>query len=324
MGSSLAPTLASFAMHMIESKIIEMPIFYKRFVDDSFAIFNSEDEALNFLEYLNSIHKNIQFTMEAEVENTLKFLDVTVHRFDEKLQTSWSVKDTNTGVYIPKCAFAPQKYKRAAIRSLIFRAKNLSSSSNFYDSAFCQIRKTFMENGYHADYINKIRAEVDSQVESKPVQENVKNIFWRLPYIKDKEQETLRAVRTINRILPDHFKLNVVFQTAKTASIFPNKDKVSPCLSSNVVYKFTCRQCYCCYVGETRRHLVTRINEHLNGRPQDTEITKHRHVASNDDFAIVFRTKHTRIAESLVIKSTKNDKLLNEHESSIPLLLFDL
>ena len=44
--------------------------------------------------------------MEAEVENTLKVLDVTVHRVEGKLQTAWSVKDTNTGVYIPNCAFA--------------------------------------------------------------------------------------------------------------------------------------------------------------------------------------------------------------------------
>ena len=51
--------------------------------------------------------------------------------------------------------------------------------------------------------------------------------------------------------------------------MFSVKDPVPVELRSNVVYKFTCATCNSCYVGETSRHLSTRIREHLNRQGQD-------------------------------------------------------
>ena len=45
-------------------------LFYKRYVDDFFCLLNNENEAGHFLEYLNSKHTGIKFTMETEVEKT--------------------------------------------------------------------------------------------------------------------------------------------------------------------------------------------------------------------------------------------------------------
>ena len=45
--------------------------------------------------------------------------------------------------------------------------------------------------------------------------------------------------------------------------MFSVKDPVPVELRSNVAYKFTCESCNSCYVGETSRHLSTRIREHL-------------------------------------------------------------
>ena len=41
------------------------------------------------------------------------------------------------------------------------------------------------------------------------------------------------------------------------------KDTVPRSLRSNVVYKFNCAECNSAYVGETSRHLSTRVREHL-------------------------------------------------------------
>ena len=41
------------------------------------------------------------------------------------------------------------------------------------------------------------------------------------------------------------------------------KDSLPNALKSYVVYKFTCAGCQSCYVGETKRHLPTRMKEHL-------------------------------------------------------------
>ena len=52
------------------------------------------------------------------------------------------------------------------------------------------------------------------------------------------------------------------------------KDPVPVELRSNVVYKFTCASCNSCYVGETSRHLLAHIREHLN-RDRTSHIFQH-------------------------------------------------
>ena len=63
--------------------------------------------------------------MVTENENKLKFLDMVVHKINDKFETEWTLKDANTGVYTPNLSFTYSKYKTAAIRALIYRAKHL-------------------------------------------------------------------------------------------------------------------------------------------------------------------------------------------------------
>ena len=93
MGSPLAPTLADIFMnHILEDKITrntehnfkditfqslnDFPQFnlklFIRYVDDTLAVFDSRQDALDFLKYLNSLHHNIEFTMN--VKKTTDYL----------------------------------------------------------------------------------------------------------------------------------------------------------------------------------------------------------------------------------------------------------
>ena len=82
MGSPLALVLASLFLGHHESLWLNTyrgsPVhLYRRYVDDTFCLFNNEHEALLFLQYLNSQHENIRFTMEREFNWTLAFFDVS-------------------------------------------------------------------------------------------------------------------------------------------------------------------------------------------------------------------------------------------------------
>ena len=55
----------------------------------------------------------------------------------------------------------------------------------------------------------------------------------------------------------------VDFHCLKICDLFSAKDSLPNALKSYVVYKFTCAGCQSCYVGETKRHLPTRIKDHL-------------------------------------------------------------
>ena len=45
------------------------PLFWNRYVDDTFTMFHNKDSANEFLYYLNSCHSNIKFTIEFEQNN---------------------------------------------------------------------------------------------------------------------------------------------------------------------------------------------------------------------------------------------------------------
>ena len=64
MGSPLAPVLANICMGFHESKWLNeynlnKPKFSLRYVDDILATFDSEQDSLDFLNFLNNMHSNI-------------------------------------------------------------------------------------------------------------------------------------------------------------------------------------------------------------------------------------------------------------------------
>ena len=60
--------------------------------------------------------------------------------------------------------------------------------------------------------------------------------------------------------------------------MFSTKNKIPSFLKSMVVYKFVCASCNACYMGETARHLPTRIKEHLK---TDEKLHIYQHLSSN-------------------------------------------
>ena len=67
------------------------------YVDDTFAIFGTEEKCPSFLEALNSMRSALKFTFGKEENDQLSFLDVLVEKSDEGFLTSVSRKPTFTG-----------------------------------------------------------------------------------------------------------------------------------------------------------------------------------------------------------------------------------
>ena len=69
MGLPLAPTLTNIFMSYHEQKWLQQcpelfkPVFYRRYVDDTFVLFSDKSQAALFLQYLNNQHNNINFTL---------------------------------------------------------------------------------------------------------------------------------------------------------------------------------------------------------------------------------------------------------------------
>ena len=83
MGSPLAPVLANLFLGFHEESWLSNynnsdVLLYRRYVDDTFCVFNNEQDAMLFFDFINSRHPNITLTFEKQVNSKLSFLDVLI------------------------------------------------------------------------------------------------------------------------------------------------------------------------------------------------------------------------------------------------------
>ena len=134
MGSPLAPVLANIFLSHHETIWLQQcpdhlkPSFYKRYVDDTFLLFDNSVDPLQFLHYLNNKHPNIKFTAEAETEGQISFLDININKHNNSFSTSIFRKKTFTGLGTNYFSYIPMKFKISSISTLVHRAYHLSSS----------------------------------------------------------------------------------------------------------------------------------------------------------------------------------------------------
>ena len=93
MGSPLAPVLANLFMRRLEETAMdtyagEKPLYYRRYVDDSFLIFERSSHVLPFFEHMNNQHPNIKFTKEEENGEYFAFLDIKIRKENNCFTTS--------------------------------------------------------------------------------------------------------------------------------------------------------------------------------------------------------------------------------------------
>ena len=63
-------------------------MFYKRYVDYIFVLFKRPEHVKPFVDYMNSKHKNINFSFETEKDEQMPFLDVNVFCENGKFVTN--------------------------------------------------------------------------------------------------------------------------------------------------------------------------------------------------------------------------------------------
>ena len=84
-----------------------------------------------------------------------------------------------------------------------------------------------------------------------------------LTYIGVISVSTKKKIGELCKMFDKNTDINIVLSLFKIGSLFSSKDRLPDALKSFVVYKFSCRGFQSCYIDETRRHLATRMNEHL-------------------------------------------------------------
>ena len=171
MGTPLRPALANIFVGYQEAKLFNIakrPLAYFRYVDDTFAVFNNEEECNTFFIHLNSLHPSLRFIYEKESNFSLPFLEVLVERHDLEFLTSVYRKPTFSGQYLRWNSFSAQKRKINRIGTLIHRAFMICSKSKL-DPELGKFRSILLENDYSEHAINSAFKQKLQQLNSSPV-----------------------------------------------------------------------------------------------------------------------------------------------------------
>ena len=367
MGNKVAPPVAIIFMHQFERSAIRnatlKPDFYGRYIDDSISVWtHGHGELIKFMDYLNSIHSNIKFTLEdTSASGTVAFLD-TIIKVDQnfKYSTELYIKPTHSGIIIHQTSSHPMQTKKAVIRSEFRRAMRVSSDEAAGSRSCQKIQDLFESNGYSKQLVRRLRRAVAGarrgQVRGKRQhlqrEEGYRSLdgYLTLPYIDESVCAKVKSV-----VKKSDLNLRVAWRNRYTLKNYLSRSAFTPpqcpsggrlcnacesgvrgrCLESGVVYKITCVICQgkgkdMTYIGETKRPIRLRFNEHVlsaKNKTPDTPIGDHfiadhqEHQTLRRDIPLTVQIlqkaedhPHRKICESLHIRREKPQ--LNRNVSS--------
>jgi len=293
MGSPLSPVVADLVLQKLELSILDdfpfKPIFYFRYVDDiALSVPRTFIDCL--LDKFNSFHHRLKFTMEMGGDgNHLNFLDLTIIKKNNSIIFNWFRKPTFSGRFLNFHSHHPFNQKRGTMHSLIDRVIRLSHPE-FQENNFDYIINVLLDNGYPLDTIfSAIRERLYTTLHraSPPTQNTEINAdkpshsYFTIPYVSCIAKNFMQFFNNIS-----FTKLSFSGHNKLSRFIKVQKDSLPSSLRSNVVYQLNCRNCNASYVGQTKRSLSVRVNEHrshiIRNSSQQSVITEHRLMYKHD------------------------------------------
>ena len=264
MGSPLAPALANLFLGHHENKWLSDPkanevIFYKRYVDDIFCLFENENKFQGFYDFINSSHDNIKFTYEQQVNNTLPFLDVLIKFSHRSFDTTTFYKKTFTGLLTNFSSFTSPKYKSGLVKTLVDRAFKINSTYQNFHKNLTIIKTNLQKNGFPLTFIDGIirkylSSHYFSTKQDEPKSDNPQR-YYKLPFLGESSISLQKRLKKmVSKYCNDDVRINLIFCPFKIGQSFSLKDPPMQTLKSSVIFKFVCPGCNASFVGETARH----------------------------------------------------------------------
>ena len=343
MGLPLGPTFANIFLCFNEKKWLDgcpnsfKPIFYRRYIDDTFILFRDPTHVTEFFNYIDSRHPNIRFSYTTEINSEIPFLDCAVKKSVSHFTTSVFRKDTFTGLGTSYFSFICRKFKLNSMKTLLFRGYSLSSSDHLLNIEFNFLKRFFRSNGYPNFIIERTIKSFLNNRSTRILNDPATDaLYFKFPYFGYQSEKMKKDLDIILRKYIPDLKINLVLVNSfKIGSFFSYKDSLPKCVRSGLIYEYCCAQCASRYQGSTHRNFYMRIAEHAGrsfrtnsvlSQPSHSSIRLHTQSCRSDisieNFKILGYNSNLidlRILESLYIHKTK--PALNSTESSFNLAI---
>ena len=243
MGSPLGPTLANTFMCSLAERFLDQcpasfkPLFYKRYVDDTFVLFKDRSHAELFLNFINNFHSNIKFSMDMEANNHLSFLDISVSRENNEFVTGVFRKSMFTGLGLNFFSYCPFVFKLNSCKTLLHRAHNICSNWSKFHQEIVFLTSYFKRNCYPSHIFPRaVKTFLDNIFNPKAPCYDVprKTVFVSLPYMGNFSSTVRKELTSCLSNLYPYIKFNFSFHF---------KDALPDLILSCIVYEFSCPKC---------------------------------------------------------------------------------
>ena len=193
MGSPLDPTLANaFLFHYEKEWLYSCPVefkanLYKRYIDDTFVMFQFRNHVKMFVDYMNTKHPNVRFPFEIENGNSFSFLDINnIRNIDKRaFETSVYRKSTFSGAFTNFKSFIPMTYKIGLLENMLFCCFSISTFYEKFHKEIVNLKEIFKQNScpekfdrFIKNFLNKLH--VPKVVELTAAK---KELILVLPYL---------------------------------------------------------------------------------------------------------------------------------------------
>jgi len=159
----------------------------------------------------------------------------------------------------------PLQYKINTIKNLVDQAI-LLSDAQFHNENLLTVKSILINNGYpnnilireiNSRYKFLIHNKLNSNTNTESKTEFNKNYTMTIPYICNVSED-------VKRIIKNMVDVRYTIPRRLDTIVKKGKDKLDTQQETEIVYRINCKNCDKAYVGQTKRHLATRLKEHKN------------------------------------------------------------
>ena len=253
MGSPISGLIAEIFLQYYEQHIVKNNLdsniitYYNRYVDDILVIYDSLKTNTNDItNFMNSLHKGLQFKATEETNGNISFLDLMITRAHNTLSINIYRKPTTTDLTIHYKSNHPLQHKTAAYSYMLNRLHNLSLSKLQKEQGLNNIFYIARQNGYPFTLISKLNKNILNRNNStidKHIQEGKKT--W---VVFEYHNPIIRKVTNIFR----SSNLKIAYRTSNTTqNILKQNRDTNDIYANSGIYSLQCRTCQKHYIGQT-------------------------------------------------------------------------
>ena len=236
-----------------------------------------------------------------------------IYNDGENLSSTWYTKPTDTGIRMNFHALDPRRYKKSAVCGMVHRIFRACSSEKHLNESITKAKVIFENNQYPLTFydpiinstLTKLRTPVTNQPD--PIAPDDTEVNTKKFYVQYRGKVSEEFQSKLHKLKAP---CNMIFTLKKIKHVLPSlKPNVEKSYKSGAVYEIMCPQCKLCYVGQTRRHLITRLKEHSRpGAPVGKHLARCKATININDMKILASSTYESrllILEALIIKDNK-------------------